>query len=144
MQGKLFSKPCHQISAPSVQNKGERQLHFYALQRKIRLRFPKASLKSFLRLPGQYLFAKESYYFDDKLFENDHKESKHFFTDEKALEVFKATTKLPSTSAVESLCRVERNRFVRKLREKGLTVKQVARLMDISETTVKRLCQMSP
>ncbi len=91
-----------------------------------------------------HYFAKESYYFDDKLFENDHRESKHFFTDEKALEVFKATTKLPSTSAVESLCRVERNRFVRKLREKGLTVKQVARLMDISETTVKRLCQMSP
>ena len=89
-------------------------------------------------------FAKESDYSDDTLFENDHRQSKHFFTDEKALEVFKATTKLPSTSAVESLCRVERNGFVCELREKGLTVKQVARLMDISETTVKRLSQMNP
>ena len=91
-----------------------------------------------------HFFAKESAYSDDKLFENDHRHTRHFFTDEKALEVFKVTTKLPSTSATESLCKVERNRFVRELREKGLTVKQVARVMDISETTVKRLCQMTP
>ena len=84
--------------------------------------------------------AKGSDYSDDELFVNDHRQARHFFTDETALEIFRSTTKLPSTSAVESLRKVDRNRYIRKLREKGLTVRQVARLMDISETTVKRLC----
>lgn len=87
--------------------------------------------------------AKESDYSDDILFANDHRQARHFLTDEKALEIFKGITKLESTSAVENLCKVERNRYIRKLRKKGLTVRQVARLMDISETTVKRLCQMN-
>jgi REP element-mobilizing transposase RayT len=87
-------------------------------------------------------FAKESECSDNGLFTDDHRQSKHFFTDEKALEIFKATTNLSSTSDVDSLERVKRNSFVRKLRAKGLTVKQVSRLMDISETTVKRLCKM--
>ncbi len=80
----------------------------------------------------------------DELFANDHRKQKLFITDEKALEVFISTSKLTSTSEVNHLNKVQRNRLVHNLRAKGLTVKQIARLMDISETTVKRLSKMVP
>ncbi|MCR4628169.1 MAG: transposase [Clostridium sp.] len=89
-------------------------------------------------------FARESDPSDDLLFAGDHRQPRHFLTDEKALEVFKMTTKLSSTSESSKICRVERNNYIRALRGEGLTVRQVARLMDISETTVKRLCKMNP
>ena len=66
----------------------------------------------------------------------------NFLTDEKALEIFKSLTLLPSTSDVSSLGKPERNNYVRALKAKGLTIKQIARLMDISETTVKRICKV--
>ncbi len=81
---------------------------------------------------------------NDELFANDHKKQKLFITDEKALEVFISTSKLSSTSEVGNLNKVQRNRLIHNLRAKGLTVRQVARIMDISETTVKRLSKMVP
>ncbi len=80
---------------------------------------------------------------DDTLYINDHKENRFFITDEKALAIFKSVTDLPSTSAVAYIIKTKRDEFVRVLKEKGLTTKQVARVMDISETTVKRLCRMA-
>ena len=88
-------------------------------------------------------FAKEQISSDDKLFINDYREAPHFFTDEHALSVFRSLTNLASTSEVNTLKKTQRNDYVRKLRCRGLTVKQVARLMDISETTVKRVCKMA-
>ncbi len=89
-------------------------------------------------------FSKESGPAEDELFADDHKKQKLFFTDEKALDLFLSTSKLSSTSEVNNLDKTQRNRLVFKLRNLGLTVKQVARLMDISETTVKRLSKMVP
>lgn len=73
---------------------------------------------------------------------NDHRETVHFLTDEKALAIFKSVTGLASTSDATTIEKTRRNEYVRRLREKGLTVKQVARLMDLSATTVKRLCKL--
>ena len=78
------------------------------------------------------------------LFEKDHRESVHFLTDEKALAIFKSITKLASTSDVTFITKNKRNEFVRTLKYNGLSIKQVARLMDVSETTVKRLCKNGP
>lgn len=89
-------------------------------------------------------FAKDSDNAVSKLFSDDHKIQKHFFTDEKALEIFKSVTHLASTSEVITLNKTERNFFVRLLRRYGLTIRQIARLMDISEKTVKRLCENDP
>ncbi len=89
-------------------------------------------------------FSRASTHSNDELFANDHRKQKLFLTDEKALEVFISTAKLSSTSEVNSLNKVQRNRLVRELRSIGLTVKQIARLMDISVTTVKRLSKMDP
>ena len=80
---------------------------------------------------------------NNELFESDHRRKKLFLTDEKALETFKAISKLSSTSEVKTLNKVQRNRLVYKLRQKGLSVKQVARFLDISATTVKRLSNMT-
>ena len=87
-------------------------------------------------------FSKEPVPQDDELFTNDHRDTSHFLTDETALDVFRSTTNLSSTSDVIKLGKIQRNDYVRKLRAKGLTINQVARLMDISATTVKRLCKM--
>ena len=75
----------------------------------------------------------------DRFFENDHKERLFYLTDEKALEVYHAVTGLPSTSAADNLPRTLRNNFIRKLRRKGVSSKQVSRLMGVSESTVKRI-----
>jgi hypothetical protein len=74
---------------------------------------------------------------DEREFEN----KNHFYDDKKALSIFKSVTKLASTSEAAHISREERNLYVRVLRKQGLTVKQVARLMDISPSTVKRLCK---
>ncbi len=76
------------------------------------------------------------------LFLNDHRETIHYHSDEEALNIFKSLTNLSSTSDVSRIEKAKRNDYIRRLREKGLTIKQVARLMDISATTVKRLCKM--
>ncbi len=87
-------------------------------------------------------FSREQDSSEDDLFMDDHREALHFYTDEKALSIFKLVTGVSSTSEVISIEKTKRNEYVRRLRAKGLTVKQVARLMDISETTVKRICKM--
>ncbi|MCR5847612.1 MAG: transposase [Lachnospiraceae bacterium] len=84
-------------------------------------------------------FAKASGDSDNALFANDHPETAHFFTDEKALSVFKKITNLSSTSEVYTLSKRERNDYIREMRKSGISIKQVARIMDISETTVKRI-----
>ena len=88
-------------------------------------------------------FAKENVSPESLLFKNDYQNVSHFLTDEKAIEIFKSLTQLPSTSDVSSLGKPERNNYVRALKAKGLTIKQIARLMDISETTVKRICKVT-
>ncbi len=89
-----------------------------------------------------HYFATKQVSADNELFKNDHRETSHFLTDERALSIFKSLTNLSSTSDVNTLQKTQRNDYVRKLRCKGLTIKQVSRIMDISETTVKRLCKM--
>ncbi|MCR4648376.1 MAG: transposase [Lachnospiraceae bacterium] len=69
------------------------------------------------------------------------KMANRFFTDEKALEIFKNVTKLDSTSEVEKLGKKLRNNYVRKLKKEGLTLKQLSRLMNISLSTVIRICK---
>ncbi|MCR5267930.1 MAG: transposase [Lachnospiraceae bacterium] len=87
-------------------------------------------------------FAKKNDSYDNTLFENDHRNANHFLTDEKALAVFRSVSHLKSTSDVSSLGKVQRNQYVRSLKSKGLSIRQIARIMDISETTVKRICKM--
>ena len=89
-----------------------------------------------------HYFAERSDFSDAELFANDHKMPRHFLTDEKALEIFKSITKLSSISEVSQLTKVKRNEYVKVLKENGLSTKQVARVLDISVTTVKRLCKM--
>lgn len=74
-------------------------------------------------------------------FMDDYAKEKHFLTDEQALSLFKKITKLSSTSDVISLPKPKRNEYIRQLRQNHLTQKQIARLMDVSPTTVKRVCQ---
>ena len=91
-----------------------------------------------------YYFSTKQVSPDDELFKNDHRETAHFLTDERALSVFTTITKLSSTSDVKKLMKPQRNGYVRELRCRGLTVNQISRLMDVSRTTVKRLCKMDP
>lgn len=72
-----------------------------------------------------------------------HQSARHFITDEKALYIFKSITHLSSTSDTSLLNRVTRNEYIRELHLAGLTHKQVARLMDVSISTVKRVINMS-
>ena len=88
-------------------------------------------------------FAKENDSPDDLLFKNDHRETNHFLTDEKALVIFKSMTHLSSASDAVTLEKVKRNAYIRALRGNGLTIKQIARIMDISASTVKRICKMT-
>lgn len=64
--------------------------------------------------------------------------NKQFMPDNTALIIFKEVTNLSSTSEVVNLPKRLRNSYIGILRETGLTKKQVARLMDISISTVKR------
>ncbi len=64
--------------------------------------------------------------------------TRHFMPDSAALIIFKEVTNLSSTSEMINLPRSLRNKYIGILLEKGLTKKQVARLMDVSISTVKR------
>ena len=90
-----------------------------------------------------HLFAKDTDLQDDPLFKNDHRQTNHYLTDEKALDIFKSMTHLSSASDASTLEKSKRNAYIQALREKGLTVKQIARIMDISASTVKRICKMT-
>ena len=68
---------------------------------------------------------------------------RNFMTDEDALRIFKEVTGLPSVSATAALPKVTRNNNIRMLKKKGLTVKQISRVMAVSTTTVKRICSSS-
>ena len=88
-----------------------------------------------------HYFATEQISSDHELFINDHRDTSHYLTDEYALSIFKSVTNLSSTSDVDTLQKTQRNDYVRQLRHKGLTTKQISRFMDISVSTVKRLCK---
>ena len=60
-----------------------------------------------------------------------------------ALNIFKTVTHLTSTSDATTLDKTSRNEYIRALRGKGLTIKQIARIMDISDSTVKRICKVN-
>jgi len=75
----------------------------------------------------------------EEIYENSEK-NVQFISDEKALEIFKKTTNLPSTSAATNLPKKIRNDYIRLLRSQKLTNKQIARLMDVSSSTIKRIC----
>ena len=77
---------------------------------------------------------------EDQEFSSIYLQSKRFISDEKALAVFKAVTNLNSTSEVTNLKKPIRNNYVRRLHQNNLTQKQIARLMDISIATVRRIC----
>lgn len=70
-----------------------------------------------------------------------HPPTTHYLTDEQALEKFHELTGLNNTSAVVNLNKITRNEIVRTLNQNGLTAKQIARIMDISITTVRRICK---
>lgn len=88
-----------------------------------------------------HYFGTEQISSDHELFINDHRDTSHYLTDEYALSIFKSVTNLSSTSEVDTLQKTQRNDYVRQLRHKGLTTKQISRFMDISVSTVKRLCK---
>ena len=84
-------------------------------------------------------FANENISSSSYLFDDIDEKKKNFVSDKKAIEIFKDVTNLSSTSDVNKLNKLERNVYIRLLRDKGLTVKQVSRIMDISQATVKRI-----
>ena len=67
----------------------------------------------------------------------------HFYSDEKAIEIFKTVTNLSSLTEASNLIKDIKYPFIRTLREKGLTVKQISRIMDVSQSTVKRICKVN-
>ena len=83
-------------------------------------------------------FSTVSPYFDDVQVIPAFEKSRHFMPDKIALNIFKEVTKLPSTSDVVNLPKSLRNKYMNVLYKKGLTKKQIARLMDVSISTVKR------
>lgn len=89
-----------------------------------------------------YFFSSQSTSLEETYFMGDHRPTKHFFTDETALSIFKDLTKLASTSDAANLSKTLRNQYIRQLKHEGLTAKQIARFMDVSPTTVKRICKM--
>lgn len=67
-----------------------------------------------------------------------------YTTDENAIQIFKDVTHLNSVSEIAHVNKVQRNAFIRELRDRGVTVKQIARIIDVSPKTVTRICKMSP
>ncbi|MCR4692164.1 MAG: transposase [Lachnospiraceae bacterium] len=90
-----------------------------------------------------FYFAKSNNSCEDNSLKGDHQNIRHFLTDKKALALFKKISNLTSLSDVSGLGKVQRNQYVRSLKTYGLTIKQIARIMDISEATVKRICKMT-
>lgn len=89
----------------------------------------------------QKYFATNHAHSNDSSFSQVHIATKHYVPDEKALAIFKSITQLSSAAEVINLTKTARNNYIRILHDKGLTQKQLARLMDVSLTTVKRVCQ---
>lgn len=85
-----------------------------------------------------HYFAVNASPFDEAQIRPAFEKSKQFMPDNTALIIFKEVTNLSSTSEVVNLPKSLRNRYIGILRKKGLTKKQVARLMDVSISTVKR------
>ena len=83
-------------------------------------------------------FSSASAPFDDAQVIPALEKSRQFMPDNDALDVFKEVTELSSTSDVVRLPKRLRNRYISILHAKGLTQKQIARLMDVSISTVKR------
>ncbi len=83
-------------------------------------------------------FSTCSYDFDETQIKPAMEKSRQFMPDKDALNIFKEVTHLCSTSEVVKLTKPLRNNYISILRKKGLTKKQIARLMDISISTVKR------
>lgn len=63
-------------------------------------------------------------------------------SDDDALILFRELTGYSSTFEVSRAPKAERNDIVRKLKNNNVTNKQIARLLGISETTVKRICRV--
>lgn len=74
-------------------------------------------------------------------FIDDHRNVIHFMTDKQALTIFKNITKMSSASDAMNLPKKIRNKYIILLRQNKLTQKQIARLMDVSVSTVKRICE---
>lgn len=83
-------------------------------------------------------FSTDSTPFDESQIKPALEKIRHFLPDRDALNIFKEVTELSSTSEVINLSKSIRNRYIGILHEKGLTQKQIARLMDVSISTVKR------
>ena len=83
-------------------------------------------------------FAVNSSPFDEGQVKPALEKRRRYIPDNSALIIFKEVTNLSSTSEAVNLPRSLRNRYIGILREKGLTKKQVARLMDVSISTIKR------
>lgn len=77
-------------------------------------------------------------------FETDHPTIRRYLSDDKALEIFYSITNLSNTSETVHLPKTQRNIFIKLLIENGLSKCQVARLMDVSVTTIKRICKVDP
>lgn len=90
-----------------------------------------------------YYFACEGESTEEELFSDIHYEGKHFLTDAKALEVFKSVTNLHSSSEAGNLSKPKRNAYILILKKTGLTIKQISRVMDVSNSTVKRVCAIN-
>ena len=83
-------------------------------------------------------FSTDSTHFDDSQVIPALEKTRHFMPDKDALNIFKEVTKLYSTSEAVDLPKSLRNKYMDILYKKGLTQKQIARLMDVSISTVKR------
>jgi len=90
----------------------------------------------------QYYIAREDHSTEIHGFEDDPPGLSRYISDEKAIDMFRSITHMSSISSISDLSVKERNVYVRTLKGKGLTTKQVARIFDISITTVKRLCKL--
>ncbi len=77
----------------------------------------------------------------DAMFSECEQEYTHFVTDETAIAIFKSLTNISTLSEIDSMNRTDRNSNIRLLKEQHLTCKQVARIMNVSVSTVKRLCK---
>ncbi|MBP5160182.1 MAG: transposase [Lachnospiraceae bacterium] len=83
-------------------------------------------------------FTTDSTHFDDSQVIPALEKTRQFMPDKDALIIFKEVTKLSSTSEAVNLPKSLRNKYMDILHKKGLTHKQIARLMDVSVSTVKR------
>ncbi len=88
----------------------------------------------------QNIFAHGDEDADDESFADIHREARYTLSDEAALDVFKTVTRLKSASETSMLNRKERNKYIRILKDNGLNVNQIARIMDVSRATVFRIC----